>query len=567
MNFAWTMKIISHSCRMRNFIALMLLMSLSMAEESSRSIDDLMLPNLKNLHAPALRKFPNGVSIAVSGSTPEVQTMVLQGLNLIHGGWDFEAYRQFVEAIKIDPDCLMANFGLTFSLLGANGDYLKPRIAAADRTLALVSAGTGTELERGYVYALSKLFSEGPDSAADAFGQVASKYPNDVQLRLFEAYFRRSGFDEYGNPKPGQEAAQEIVSRLMKATPDSCLLMNTWLMLRTENLDVAKDLPMARKLCEMVSDYPPYHHLLGHYEWRSGNFGKAATAFSRSGELYVSWMKSSGLSIVDCPEWIAAEVYRAVSIASAGDYDSALAAAQALSRVPMPMERIESAGVRMMYWEAKTLEARLLMRRGAKGDAALAFSSIPKPDVMKDRAAKTKVGSFYQGLVIVLEGKKALEEGNRPRAEEMYQLMVMHGKKMEQSRAQAVSLGEVAHFGRAFNCLEILALELKGDIAMAQGKDSSSSAYNWYSGARERQNFATRMLPPICLYPMFARLSEYYLSKDDSKAALEIYKEGLGYWPSDLILLDGLKKTCLTLKDEKSAASISTQIDQVTKDF
>jgi hypothetical protein len=54
MNFAWTMKIISHSCRMRNFIALMLLMSLSMAEESSRSIDDLMLPNLKNLHAPAL---------------------------------------------------------------------------------------------------------------------------------------------------------------------------------------------------------------------------------------------------------------------------------------------------------------------------------------------------------------------------------------------------------------------------------------------------------------------------------------------------------------------------------
>lgn len=503
--------------------------------------------------------------MAVSGATPEVQTRVLQGLNLIHGGWDFEAYRQFVEAIKIDPDCLMANFGITFSLLGSNGEYLKPRIAAADRTLALVNAGKGTELERGYAYALAKLFSGGPDSAADAFAQVAGKYPKDFQLRLFEAYFRRSGFDEYGNPKPDQEAAQEIVSALMKKTPDSCLLMHTWLMIRTENLDMAEDLPMARKLCEKVPDYPPYQHLLGHYEWRSGNFGKAAAAFSRCGEFYMSWMKDSGLSVENCPEWIAAEVYRAVAMASAGDYDSALAAAQALSRVPMPTERIDSPGARMMYWEARTLEARLLMRRGAKGDAVLAIASIPKPDAMKNLVAQTKVSSFYQGLVIALEGRKALQAGNRGRAEEMYQLMVMHGNKMEQARAQAVNLGEAAHFGRAFDCLEIMALELKGDLAMAQGKASSGSAYNWYSGARERQHFATRMLPPICLYPMFARVSEYYLSKDDGKAALEIYREGLGYWPSDLILLNGLKKTFLVLKDEKSAASISRQIDEVTK--
>ena len=560
------MKKTSHACRMRTLMAFLLLMPLALAQDKVPSVDEMMLACLKNLPAPALRTFPNGVSMAISGATPEVQTRVLQGLNLIHGGWDFEAYRQFVEAIKIDPDCLMANFGITFSLLGSNGEFFKPRIAAADRTLALVNAGKGTELERGYAYALAKLFSGGPDSAADAFTQVAGKYPKDMQVRLFEVYFRRSGFDEYGNPKPDQESAQENVSSLMKTTPDSCLLMHTWLMIRTENLDMAQDLPMARKLCEMVPDFPPYQHLLGHYEWRSGNFGKAAAAFSRCGELYMSWMKSSGLSIVDCPEWIAAEVYRAVALASAGDYDSALAAAQALSRVPMPKDRIESPGARMMYWEAKTLEARLLMRRGAKGDAALAMASIPKPEVMKDLAAKTKVSSFYQGLVIALEGRKALEAGNRARAEEMYQLMVMHGNKMEESRAQAVKLGEVAHFGRAFDCLEIMALELKGDLAMAMGKDASGPAYNWYSGARERQHFATRMLPPICLYPMFARVSEFYLGKNDGKAALEIYKEGLGYWPSDLILLNGLKKTYLALKDEKSAASISMQIDGITKD-
>lgn len=561
------MKNFGHDWRMRLLAVALSLVSIfsytiAVAAEMS-PVEDLILPKLAKLPAPQMRQFSSGISLAISSKDEKAQAHVLQGLNLIHGGWDFEAYRHFVEALKLDPDCLMANFGVIFALLGADSEFIKVRIAAVDRTLALVDAKVGSELERGYVYALTKLLEEGPLSAADAFGQVSRKFPNDVQAKLFESYFRRAGFDEYGSPKPEQELAQEMIQALMKKQPDSPMLMHCWLMMRTENLLCREDLPMARKLCELVPDYPPYYHLLGHYEWRSGNYRKAVSAFSRCGDLYLAWMKQAGLSIVDCPEWIRAEVYRAVALASSGDYESALDAVSALTKQPITLDRMESAGARMMYWEAKTLKARLLMRRGAVGDAALALQTIPQPDEVKSLVERTKVGSFYQGLVIALEGRKALTEGNKQRAEEMYQLMILHGEKMEAVRQQAMKLGEIAPFSRAFICLEILALELKGNIAMASGSASSGAAYNWYSGARERQTLATRMLPPISLFPMSAHVAQHFEVRKDWKSAQEAYEEGLEYWPNDLILLEGLKNVHLQQKNQAAADKAAAQIQQV----
>lgn len=559
------MKKTSHRIAMRILTACLLMFTAVYAEEKKEitPVKELILPNLANLPSPSMWEFPGGVQMAISSTSDEAQKHVLQGLNLIHGGWDFEAYRHFMEALKLDPECLMANFGVTFSLLGADKEFLKPRVAAADRTLALLQEGKGSELERGYVYALVKLLEEGPSAAANAFGQVARKYPLDTQVLLFESYFRRSGFDDYGSPKPEQELAQEKVADLMKKNPDSPLLMNSWLMMRTENLDMAADLPMARKLCELVPDFPPYQHLLGHYEWRSGNHARAAAAFSRCGAQYIAWMKSAGLTIVDCPEWVRAEVYRAIALASQGDYDSALAAANALSKVKIPDDRIESAGARMMFWEAKTLEARLLLRRNKPGDYDLALASLPLPEVVKPISAKTKVGAFYQGLAVALEGRKALAAGKMDRVKDIYQLIIMHGSQMEKIRTQALSLGEAAPFARAFDCLEILALDFKGDMAMLDGKEKCAPAYNWYSGARERQRLGTRMLPPITLLPMGLQIGRYYELKGDLPSALEVYQENLSYWPNDLLLLEALKKCQLALKDPTAAALTDEKIKSI----
>lgn len=536
------------------------------AADDLPGINDLILPKLQGIAEVSLGPVPSGITMAISASDEKAQKHVLQGLNLIHGGWDFEAYRHFIAALRIDPDCLMAHFGVVFSLLETESEFMKPRMAAADRALALVQAEKGTELERGYMLAMTRLLEEGPSAAANAFAEISRKFPGDWQLKLFEVYFRRSGFDEYGSANPDQKVAQDKLLALMKQQPDSALLMHAWLMMRTENLSMNDDLPMARKLCQLVPDYPPYLHLLGHYEWRCGNHREAAAAFSRCGDLYVEWMKRSGMTVADCPEWIRAEVYRALALVSAGDDESALAVAQALVKVPLPAERLKSPGARMMWWEAKTLQARLLMRRGGDGDYAKALASLPPKDEVKATTSLSKVAFYYQGLAMVLDARNALAKKDFKRVEELQQALAMHLPLMERVRRDAVILGELAPFIRAYAFLDIAILQLKGDIALSKGGSQIGVAYNWYSGARERQVLASRMMPPSFLLPMNVSLGRYYEAKNQFDRAKEMYQEGLQFWPRDLCLLESLRQLQVTSKDDAGAKITADLIRSVKEE-
>ncbi len=560
------MKKNSHRRGMRIWAIIGLMVANVWAADPVPGVEELFLATFKDVRPVELGAVPSGISMAVTSSSDVAQKHVVQGLNLIHGGWDFEAYRHFTAALKLDPECLMAHFGLVFCLLDSEADYQKPRNAAAERAVVLVEEGVGTDLERGYIFAMAKLLEAGPDAAAEAFGLVALKYPQDLQLKLFETYFRRSGFDDLGSPKPGQKVAQEILQGMLKKQPDTPFLMHAWLMIRAENLKMHEDLPMARKLCQLVPDYAPYQHLLGHYEWRCGNHREAALAFSRSGDLYLAWMKNSVVSIADCPEWIRAEIYRAVALASSGDYESALAAAQALVKVPIPAARMKSPGARMMWWEANTLEARLLMRRGMPGDMAKAKASLPSKEAVNAMAPLSKIAFFYQGLALLLEGQVALEEKNDKRVEEMQQAMAMHLPLMDQMRRDAGNFGELSYFIRAYTFLDIGNYALKGDFAMSKTDGSFQVAYNYYSSARERQLLPTRAMPPIYLQPMHLFLGRFYLKKNNPQDAMAMYQEGLEFWPRDLSLLLARKELQIATKDEAGAAATDVLIREVSEE-
>ena len=49
-------------------------------------------------------------------ATPEAQTWFDQGLNLYHDFWDYESARAFEQAIRVDPNCAMCQWGLYLAL-------------------------------------------------------------------------------------------------------------------------------------------------------------------------------------------------------------------------------------------------------------------------------------------------------------------------------------------------------------------------------------------------------------------------------------------------------------------
>jgi len=526
-------------------------------------LEDAIPPAVKALGNPTPREFPGGIAMAVTAATDEAQAAVNQGLNHLHAGWEFEASRHFAVAMRSDPDCLLAHWGMVMSLLVPTPATGKARNAAVERMLDLIDQGKGSDLERGYAYGLVKYMEEGPVSAASAFRKVADKFPNDLQAAVFAALFGRTGYDETGAATPNQQKAEDELAALGKAHPECPLPLNALLLIRAEAPDLTPWLDAARKLCQMAPDYAPYCHLLGHYEWRCGGHAAAVAAFAQASSLYAAWIESNKTTLADCPEWAKAECYRAVALASKGDFDAALTAAKRLAATPLPVARASSSGVRMMLWEAVTLPARLLMRRGHPGDAALALAALPKPKSLKPYHDECLAYWGIDGLRIALEVRRLLDEGKSDEARNAATALAFHGEQMAKAQDVANDGGERSAWSRSFHAMELLANEIRGLLSLAGPANLRGTAYNWFRSAADRQRPAALLYPPVVLLPMQARVGNYYLTVNEPASAIEAFNQALAAFPNDIEAMQGLQLAYEAAKKPDQAALVARKISKL----
>lgn len=518
---------------------------------------------VKALGAPAMMSFPSGIKMAVSSESEEAQAHVLQGLNHLHGGWEFEASRHFAAAMKLDPNCLLAHWGMVMALLNPSPETGEARNAATDRMLGLIEQGQGTELERGYAYGLVKYIEEGPAGASEAFRKVADKFPNEMQAGVFAALFSRGGYDQAGDPTPDQEAAEKTLLALIEKNPQSPVPLNALLIIRAEGPDLVESLELARNLCKLTPDYAPSFHLLGHYEWRCGHHGEATSAFGRASTFFQRWMKENNATVADCPEWAKAECYRIVSLVSKGEFDTAYAAARQVASIPIPAKRPASAGARFLLWDAKTLPARILIHRGLRGNANEAAGSLPKPDEVKEFRKHSLAYWWIDGLRFALEAQRLMDEGNLEEARNVVDALTMHGESMTKTQAASAASGERSQWLRAFRALEVLASDVRGRLALAGPPEKRATAYNWFASAVDRQHPSPMLYPPMILTPMGCRLGNFHLSSKKPEDAIEAFQRALANFPNDMNSLVGLKSAYEVAGKNKDAEVIEKRIAEL----
>lgn len=504
--------------------------------------------------------------MAVTTVSEEAQTQVVAGLNQLHGGWEFEASRHFAVALRLDPNCLLAHWGMAIALLSPGPETGKQRDASMDRLLWLVEQGAGNEIERGYAYGLIQYYRGGPAAATDAFRKVSEKFPNDLQASVFTALFGRGGYNDLDAPTPEQENSEKLLEELLAKHPDSSLLINALLTIRADAPDLSASLPLARRLCDLVPDYPPYFLLLGHYEWRSGHPREAAAAFGRASGLYEAWMNASKSTVMDCPGWVASECYRCVCLASRGDFDNASTQAGKLASMKVPMERAASPGGRLLLWEGKTLPARLLMARGNKGDAALALATLPSPGEISAYREKSLAYWFVDGLRLYLETLRLIDDQKYPDATKVLDAITHHGEGMMRVQQTSSVGGERSCLNRSFRALESGACELRGRLALAGPKSGYGSAYSWFRSATDRQARSTQILPPAIFSPMARRLAEYHLAIGKPADAAAAYREALVAFPNDLACLKGLESALEKAGDKAGVEAAKKQIEAMSAD-
>lgn len=552
---------------MRHFQALVLCLGVvsSVAADEVPGVDQVIAEAAKNPVFSDATPSPAVLQVAVSASELAAQDHVLKGIAHLHGGWDFEAYRHFSAALAIDPECLMAHWGVAMALIDPAPDLRDERDAALRRMLHLVEEGKGTDLEQAYAWALTVFFNEGPAQAADAFRKVSEKYPNDVQLKMISAAFGRTGYAEDGSVTPDQERVEKSLKALVDAMPEHPLVLNAYLTVRAEAPDLRGDVELARKLCQLAPDYAPFRHLLGHYEWRSGGHARAVDAFGRAGELYAAWMKELKLEPIDCPGWIKAECFRAVALATMGDYPTALAAAKAVAAIDVPSDETMGDGARLLLWEGRTLPVRILMRRSGPGDTAAAIAALPPKESQKLYGDLSLATWYYQGLAFILEARKALEAGDVAGARQISQALTLHGERFAETRGRAQAAGETSFRLRAFQALEVGAAELLGQIAM-KSKGTIAPAFNWFRAGVDRQTRPSMLMPPVVLLPMETRLAEYHLAAKEAQQAVDILVRAQKSYPKDIEVMSRLEKALRAAGHPDHADEIAAEIKALGKE-
>ena len=527
-------------------------------------------PVVQKLSLPQNRPEFSVPSIAVSTKSKAASGHVIQGIAHLNASWDFEAYRHFCEAVKADPDCLMAYWGISMSLAGRNHEFFKERKIAINRMLDLVEADAGVDLEKGYAEAAGRLFANGARAAGQTYLAISEKYPNDRQSKLLGLFLTRDGFDEFGTPRPGQKKCWDGLLEMVKEDGDSIPVVAFWVASQAEAPGdgwlLAKDvLPFARKLARLNPDFPPFQLTAAHLEARSGNAKRAIGYCLQAINLYEVYMEKDKISKFDCDGWVRAKVYLASLHASKGEFEQATKVSKELASLEVSEDRIYSRGASLILWEARTLGGRLALMRETSADLDAGLKQL---DAVKKEGwfpKKSLSYTYRDCLAFALGLRKALAVNDLSAARGLHRSFTERGKIFEQELDLARNTSSISEWLRAKGAIVTLEAELLGLIHMQEAGASKLAALNFFKAAADRQSNALNFLPPVLNYPLELRIGTYYLASGDSENAAEALREGYDRMPNHIQILRAYRTALVKLGKIETAAKVAQQIEGVKK--
>jgi tetratricopeptide (TPR) repeat protein len=548
-------------------------------EKKPFTIDQVIHPVVAALPAPEFYDPIVSIPMAISSRNNLAQRHVLQGMAYIQAAWDFEAYRHFCAAVKADPDCLMAYWGIGLALAAPNNQFAHERMVAVERMLNLMDATVmaggreiplATPMEQKYALALATLFSLRAGEAVKAFRDLSESFPNNLQAKCLAIYLQRDGYDEFGAANFGQELAVEQMEKVVEKNKNNVGVLSFWAMLHAEAPEATTKLreqilPVVRKMARKAPNFPPYQQLLGHFEWRCGNHHLAEVALSRATTLYAAHMKKHKLSFHECDGWIRCQLYLATAMHSRGKFNEAMKIALQLAKVEVDDKRLSSSGANLVIWEARTLPARLYLARGWKGDFEQAISTLPgknDPQLFKDRT----LSIFYlEALRQYLECRRSLQDGDRDTAHKFRVALSETVQRMMGLQNNATRSSSISEYVRAVTALEVYTAEARGLVALAGDRTERMIARDWFKTAAEKQQRPSLLMPPVVVSPMEARLADFFSQTGVLPRAAETYQAALRRRPNDLAVLQGYRQALLQLGRKQAAADIAKTIAAVRK--
>jgi tetratricopeptide (TPR) repeat protein len=208
------------------------------------------------------------------------QRRVDRGMRYQHSFWYLPAKEVFEEALKADPTCAIAQWGIALTLLDNPHNAiprpnLEPGLAAIQKAKAM---GAKTERERDYIDALLLMYADHDKlghvqrirAFRDAQEKIAAKYPDDDEAQIAYAITLNTSADlndkTYAQQTKGAAILEPISQRLPRHPGVTHYLIHLYDYAET----AAKGLEAANRYAKVAPAAPHAQHMPSHIYTRVG---------------------------------------------------------------------------------------------------------------------------------------------------------------------------------------------------------------------------------------------------------------------------------------------------------
>lgn len=182
------------------------------------------------LPPPPLMEGIGTSAMPITTASPPAQKYFNQGLNLLHCFWDFEAYRAFKEAARLDSACAIAYWGIAAALQQNSSEMSEEKNKALEKAIAL--SATAGEREQAYIRAATLMRDKGRAAYISEMEALIDRYPDEIEAQLFLARFLSAAPSTYapdGRPREGKVYGQMILQNLLKTHLDHAAVHHYWI--------------------------------------------------------------------------------------------------------------------------------------------------------------------------------------------------------------------------------------------------------------------------------------------------------------------------------------------------
>ncbi len=473
---------------------------------------------------------------AITTKSAKAQRYFDQGLTLAYGFNHAEAARSFREAIKLDRNCAMCNWGLAY-VLGPNvnakmsDDAVPESYAAIQQAVKL--AKNSSELEQAYITALAKRYVKQPledRSSLDlayvqAMAEVTQEYPKDMDAATIyaEALMDTMPWDywtEAKEPKPETQKVLDTLEFVLQQEPNhpgaNHLYIHAVEAVRPQEAVAAAD-----RLGSLVPGSGHLVHMPSHIYIRVGGYHDAAVANQKAIAVdneYITQCHAQGVyPLAYMPHnhhflWFAATLEGNSKLAT-------VAGKNVAARVDPQLMREPGMGT---FQHFSTVPLYTMIRFGQWEN----ILKTPSPEA--DLKYPTGVWHYARGIANVAQGNIAEARNELGALDKL-----AHDPELEQ-----VTIWDI---NSTQSLLQIATEVLTGEIAAQEGKYPRAIAH--LRQAVVLEDALNYDEPADWSIPARQYLGEVLLQARRYTAAEQVYREDLAFYPANGWSLFGLAQS------------------------